>query len=76
MTEPANDGRDPAVARFAIINVTRIFGVACVIVGLLMANDRLFSGLPHWLAYLILANGLIDVFVLPVVLARKWRTPK
>jgi hypothetical protein len=76
MSRPQTPERDPAVARFAMINFTRILGVACVIAGLLMANDRLFAGAPKWIAYLLLANGLVDVFVLPVVMARKWRSPK
>lgn len=67
---------DPAAARFAAINFTRILGVAFVLVGMLMASDRIFAGAPDWLAYLCIANGLVDVFVLPVIMARKWRTPK
>ncbi|KMS60253.1 hypothetical protein V474_00790 [Novosphingobium barchaimii LL02] len=67
---------DPAAARFAMIQVTRIFGVACVIAGMLMANGRLFAGAPVWIAYLILAIGLVGIFVIPVKMARKWRTPK
>lgn len=71
MTQP-----DPAATRFAIINITRILGVAFVVVGMLMASGRLFAGAPQWIGYLFIANGLIDVFVLPVFMARKWRTPK
>lgn len=69
-------GQDPAVARFAIINAVRLMGVACVLVGILIANGQLFAGAPLWIGYLLLANGLIDVFVIPLILARKWRTPK
>lgn len=76
MSGPQPPERDPAIARFAMINFTRIIGVASVIAGLLMANERLFDGAPDWAAYVLLANGLVDVFVLPVVMARKWRSPK
>lgn len=68
--------RDPAAARFAAINATRIVGVVCVIAGMLVAADRLLAGLPDWIGYVLIANGLVDAFVVPVVLARKWRTPK
>ncbi|MFC0204284.1 hypothetical protein [Novosphingobium soli] len=68
--------RDPAVARFATINAVRIAGVAFVIVGMLMASDRLLAGAPAWVAYLLIANGLVDVFVIPPMLVRKWRTPR
>jgi len=67
---------DPAAARFAVINAVRLLGVGCVLAGMLMANGRLFAGLPGWVTYLLLANGLVDVFVIPLFLARKWRTPK
>ncbi|WP_404480605.1 hypothetical protein [Novosphingobium sp. BL-52-GroH] len=73
MTDPAPD---PAAVRFAAINITRIAGVAFVLVGMLMASDRIFAGAPKWIGYLLIANGLVDAFVVPVILARKWRTPK
>jgi hypothetical protein len=68
--------RDPAAARFAIINLTRIGGVACVIVGMLIASDRLFVSLRDWVGYPFIAVGLVGAFVAPVRLARKWRTPQ
>lgn len=68
--------RDPAAARFAVINITRIGGVACVLVGMLIASDRILPGAPDWVGYPFLALGLVGAFVAPVLLARKWRTPK
>ncbi|GGB97232.1 hypothetical protein GCM10011494_14630 [Novosphingobium endophyticum] len=66
--------RDPAAARFAIIQAVRLTGVACVIGGMIIATGR--SSLPDWIGYVLLANGLVDVFVIPPILVRKWRTPK
>ncbi|KPH59592.1 hypothetical protein ACLIMP_13765 [Novosphingobium aerophilum] len=66
--------QDPARARFATIQLVRIFGVACVIAGMAIGAEKLAA--PLWLGYLLIANGLIDVFVIPKVLARKWRSPK
>ncbi|MCT2399697.1 hypothetical protein [Novosphingobium mangrovi (ex Huang et al. 2023)] len=68
--------KDPAAARFAAIHITRLMGVAFVVVGLLVATGRLLPGLPDWVGYLLLANGLVDIFVIPPILIRKWRTPK
>ena len=68
--------RDPAAARFAVIQLTRLAGVAMVVLGVLIANGDMLPGLPGWAGYLLLAAGLGDVFVVPVLLARKWRTPK
>lgn len=67
---------DPAKARFAIINLVRITGVACIVLGILIATDRILAGVPDWIAYILIANGLIDAFVIPVILVRKWRTPR
>ncbi|MFC3213990.1 MULTISPECIES: hypothetical protein [Novosphingobium] len=68
--------RDPAAARFAIINLVRLAGVGFVVLGILVANGRILPDAPDWVAYLLVANGLVDAFVIPAVLVRKWRTPK
>lgn len=70
-------GRDPAVARFAAIQLVRLSGVALVVGGLLIQAGRFpwLAELPPELGYLLIALGLVEVFVLPFVLARRWRTP-
>ncbi|WP_067732874.1 hypothetical protein [Novosphingobium naphthalenivorans] len=68
--------KDPAAARFAAIQLTRLTGVACVVLGIVIATDRILPGLPDWVGYILIANGLVDVFVIPPILIRKWRTPK
>lgn len=70
MNEP---GADPARGRFFTIQAVRMAGVACVVIGMLIAARRI--AWPEWLGYLLIANGLVDVFVIPTMLARKWRTP-
>lgn len=67
--------RDPAAARFAVIQIMRLAGVAMVVLGMLAATGRL-SQLPEWAGYLLLVIGLADVFVMPTLLARRWRSPK
>lgn len=69
---------DPARRRFFTIQAVRLAGVAFVVVGMLIASGRieLPEWLPPWLGYLLIANGLVDVFVIPTRLARKWRTPE
>ncbi|MGH6744032.1 hypothetical protein EDF58_1011187 [Novosphingobium sp. PhB57] len=66
--------KDPAKARFATIQLVRLFGVACVIAGMAIGANKLAA--PLWLGYLLIANGLVDVFVVPKILARKWRSPR
>jgi len=65
---------DPARNRFFRIQAVRLLGVACVVLGMLIAAGRIEC--PVWLGYLLIANGLVDVLILPAVLARRWRTPK
>ncbi len=68
--------RDPAVRRFWALQFTRVLGVACIIAGMLVSTGRILPQLPQWVGWLLIANGMLDVFVLPVMMARKWRTPK
>jgi hypothetical protein len=70
--EPATD---PAKARFFAIQGTRLLGVAFVIVGMMIARGSLWPSLPDWVGYLAIANGLVDIFVIPLRLQRRWRTP-
>ncbi|MCJ2177254.1 hypothetical protein [Novosphingobium album (ex Hu et al. 2023)] len=68
--------KDPAAGRFAAIQMTRLIGVACVALGIVFATDRVLPNLPDWVGYILIANGLVDVFVIPQILIRKWRSPK
>lgn len=65
---------DPAARRFLAINLARLAGVACVIAGMLVATARILPQLPHQIGYVLIGIGLIGVFVIPVVMARKWRS--
>ena len=68
---------DPAAGRFAVIQILRVTGVAMVVVGLLIVAGRtaLLAGVPDALGYALIAVGLADFFVVPTLLARRWRTP-
>ena len=66
--------KDPAAARFAVIQAVRLSGVVFVTAGILVASGR--SPLPDLAGYALLVVGLIDVFVIPPILVRKWRTPE
>jgi len=64
---------DIETRRFATINLLRLSGVAFVIFGLLIVNGC-FDVAPA-AGYVLLVVGLLDVFLVPQVLARKWRSP-
>ncbi len=69
---------DPAAARFTIIQLVRFAGVAMVLLGLAIESGRVeaLSGIPSIAGYALIVVGLVDVFVAPLMLARRWRTPK
>ncbi len=59
--------------RFIIIQIVRWSGVGLTLLGLMVMGGRL-----HWPAALGMALALIGIFeamIVPVLLARRWRTP-
>lgn len=60
--------------RWLAINTVRVAGVVMVLVGLLIVQQVIPE--PAWAGYTILAVGIADVFLVPLVLARKWRSPR
>lgn len=76
MAEPPNDdpvGDDDARTRWMVINATRLLGVVIVLAGIL-GLGRVIA-IPDVASYGFIAFGLFDVFAVPLILARKWRTP-
>ena len=71
MDDPVSD--DVARSRWLVIQAVRIAGVAMVLVGVL--GVRGVFEYPAIAGYILIAVGLIDVFLVPALLARKWRTP-
>jgi hypothetical protein len=62
-----------ARTRFFVIGATRLIGVAIVLVGILALKGRI--AIPAPAAYAFITFGLFDVFWVPLILAKKWRTP-
>lgn len=65
---------DTARNRWAMIQLMRMFGFGLVILGILMARDvvDLAGESNHLLGYLFIVIGLLDGFLMPIFLARKW----
>ena len=68
------DADDKARNRYFIIQALRIVGVAMVVAGIAMVRGK-FGGEPL-VGYVLIVIGLLDTFGTPVLLARKWRTPR
>jgi len=64
---------DVARNRWMVINALRVGGVVMVLVGLMIVRQVI--SVDAWAGYVIGAVGLADVFLVPLMLARKWRTP-
>ena len=71
MEQPVSD--EVARGRWLTINVLRLGGVAMVIAGML--GTRQVIAIPVIAAYALIGIGLLDIFLVPLFLARKWRTP-
>ncbi len=65
---------DAARNRWFLLNLARILGVALVITGLLVTQGTI--GWPIEVGYGLIVLGIIDAFVAPQFLARRWRSPK
>lgn len=76
---PQQPGPSDAEARnrWAIITAMRLMGFALAVLGLLMSQGAvdIAGDVNRLLGYLFVAIGLVDGFVAPQMLARKWRTP-
>ena len=59
--------------RFLIIGMMRLLGVVVTGAGVLIVRGVLPGY--AWAGVVVILIGLLDVFVIPQMLARKWRTP-
>lgn len=66
-------GADPAKARFLVIQLVRVSGVALALFGMLALAGRFDLPRPAGLALVLI--GMIDALALPIMLARRWRSP-
>lgn len=74
-----SNGRDPAMARFAVLQLVRLSGAVLVLLGVLAVSGRApawLAGLPVAAGYGLAALGMFEFFALPRLLARRWRSPK
>lgn len=60
--------------RYFVISLMRLAGAAMAIAGIVITAGR-FENLPKALGYVLVVAGLLDLALVPRLLARKWRTP-
>jgi hypothetical protein len=68
---------DEARNRWMVIQAMRTLGFGLVILGILMTQGVVVIAGAYntWVGYGLVAIGLLDGFLMPQVLARKWRSP-
>ena len=71
---PSKPSSDPAMARFYFIAAHRLVGAALVVLGMLAMQGALDWG--KGMGKVLAITGLVVFFVVPLFLARAWRTPK
>ena len=71
MADPVSE--ETARNRWAVIQALRLGGVALVLVGILIRYEVIPA--PMAVGFVLMAIGLIDVVLVPMLLARRWRTP-
>lgn len=69
----ADAPRDPAAARYWMLQLMRLGGILLVFGGALIVGGRIDG--PPVLGYGLLAFGVFEFFVLPAMLARRWKSP-
>jgi len=72
-SRPPDENEDQARQRWLVINAVRISGAVMVMIGLL-GIEQVFD-YPEVAGYVLVGVGLLDVFLVPLLLARKWRSP-
>ena len=73
MNEPGkNDpSEDRAARRFAAMQLVRFSSLACVIIGIAIANEAL--PLPYPLGVVLAVGGLLAFFFAPPLLVKRWK---
>lgn len=65
---------DPAAGRYAIMQLARFGGMAMVVIGAAMLGGAIQG--PREIAIALFIGGAVEFFLVPLMLARRWRSPK
>lgn len=64
---------DQAKSRFLVLQVVRLTGVLLGVAGLAILAGKI--DLPRIAGAVLVVVGVVDAFVAPAVLARRWKSP-
>ena len=75
MSDVPDSGHDPARARFFALGLIRLGGVVLAFVGISIIAKRWVEP-AEIIGGVLLFIAAIDVLVVPLILVKRWRTPK
>ncbi len=75
MSDVPDSGHDPARARFFALGLIRLGGVVLAFVGISIIAKRWVEP-AEIIGGVLLFIAAIDVLVVPLILAKRWRTPR
>lgn len=64
-----------AKKRYMALSMIRLFAALMVIVGLACATDRVDIPGAHLIGAILILFGMVDFFVMPMILAKRWKSP-
>ncbi|MCW1383959.1 hypothetical protein OLX02_14140 [Novosphingobium sp. KCTC 2891] len=69
-------GRDPAIARFAVLQAVRLSGAVMVLLGVMAQSGNVawLAGVPPVAGFALAMAGLAEFFFVPRFLARRWKS--
>lgn len=65
---------DIAKGRFIALNIVRLLGVTLALLGLAIIAGKI--AVPREVGYVFFVVGLLDALIVPIILTRKWKTPR
>lgn len=71
---PTPQDDDPAKGRFMFMQMMRLGGLLLVFGGILIISGTVTG--PPALGYGLLVLGVVEFFIMPIMLAKRWKTPE
>ena len=75
MSDVPDSGHDPARARFFALGLIRLGGVVLAFIGISIIAKRWVEP-AEIIGGALLFSAAIDVLVVPLILVKRWRTPR
>ena len=67
------DKPDAALMRYQVLSLIRLMAAAQVVLGVVVIGGKL--GLPYIVGAALVLTGVLEFFLVPRLLARRWRSP-